>query len=751
MSRKRKPLPLLENVTIEAVAAEGKCVAHVGEMVVFVPFVVPGDVVDLRVRKKRRSYCEATVERFIKKSDVRTEPMCPHFGICGGCKWQTLPYEKQLEAKQQQVYDQLTRIGHVQLPQITPILGSQQTRAYRNKLEFGCSDKRWYTAEDLARLPEGVGLGEPAIGFHITGAFDKIYPITDCQLMDPLQNELRNDIFDWAVAHDLSFFDTHKRTGLLRNLMVRNSNTGEWMLVIQFCIFPEGGAGDHYDPVAAAADDKLFETEDGRKALALMEHITERFPQISSLLYVNNTKGNDTIGDLPLRNFHGTDFIYELMEDLRFKVGPKSFYQTNTEQAYHLYEVARRFACLTGEELVYDLYTGTGTIANFVAKGTEWDSWMGVPYIVKEFEGVKGGVIGMDTPNIPAWEVESHYEGIDFRNLVPTVEHFVPILREQEGCDVVIVVAHSGVEDAVSTDGNNPADYENQVRAMINLTTGIDAVVYGHFHNTDYREDILNAEGKVVPVLAGGGGEGLGFMKLAYDPATKTVTPVTAENGYRFLADQEGLVENQKVATALAPYNEELQAYLDQPLGTATGAFSNENISLQPTALMDLLNKAHWLYRVNMTGEQLRLWLEHATTNYTSASNPDYLGGGYYTDEIYGLYYEIHYYAPEGKRIQNMQYQGQPVAPDQVFSVVMNNYLFTGGAGFMQAAGLTPEDYSLTDMYTGDTLGNDNGQVRNILAQYIRDQKEITPTVESTWQFFRTKEDAIAAGAKVVE
>lgn len=431
--------------------------------------------------------------------------------------------------------------------------------------------------------------------------------------------------------------------------------------------------------------------------------------------------------------------------------------------------------------------------ANFVAKGTEWDSWMGVPYIVKEFEGVKVGVIGMDTPNIPAWEVESHYEGIDFRNLVPTVEHFVPILREQEGCDVVIVVAHSGVEDAVSTDGNDPADYENQVRAMINLTTGIDAVVYGHFHNTDYREDILNAEGKVVPVLAGGGGEGLGFMKLAYDPATKTVTPVTAENGYRFLADQEGLVENQKVATALAPYNEELQAYLDQPLGTATGAFSNKNISLQPTALMDLLNKAqlsavpaqlsicapltsgaevrdlipagdvpmcllyqlyvfeNWLYRVNMTGEQLRLWLEHATTNYTSASNPDYLGGGYYTDEIYGLYYEIHYYAPEGKRIQNMQYQGQPVAPDQVFSVVMNNYRFTGGAGFMQAAGLTPEDYSLTDMYTGDTLGNDNGQVRNILAQYIRDQKEITPTVESTWQFFRTKEDAIAAGAKVVE
>ena len=370
--------------------------------------------------------------------------------------------------------------------------------------------------------------------------------------------------------------------------------------------------------------------------------------------------------------------------------------------------------------------------ANLVAEGTEWDSWMGVPYVIKEFDGVKVGLIGMDTPNIPAWEVESHYEGIEFRNLVPTAEHFVPILREQEGCDVVIAVVHTGVEDGVSTDGNNPVDYENQVRALINLTTGIDAVVYGHFHDTVYREDILNAEGKVVPVLGGGGGEGLGFMKLTYNPVTKEVLPVTAENGYRFLKDQEGIVENQKIAEAIAPYNEELQAYLDQPLGIATGDFSNEDTSLKPTAIMDLLNKAqlsavpaqlsicapltsgdnvralipeggvpmrllyqlyvfeNWLYRINMNGEQLRLWLEHATNNYTSSWNPDYFGGGYYTDEIYGLYYEIHYYAPEGSRVQNMQYQGQPVDPEQVFSVAINNYRFTGGAGFMQAAGLTP-------------------------------------------------------------
>ena len=435
--------------------------------------------------------------------------------------------------------------------------------------------------------------------------------------------------------------------------------------------------------------------------------------------------------------------------------------------------------------------------ANLVAEGTEWDSWRGVPYVVKEFDtpsgAVKVGLIGLVTPNIPTWEVESHYEGIEFRNFVPTIEHFVPIMREQEGCDIVVAVCHAGVEDAVSTDGNDPANYENQVRAMINLTTGIDAVVSGHFHATTYREDLLNADGKPVPVISGGGGEGLAYMKLLYDPATKTVTPATAENGYRFLKDQEGLVEDQKVAKALAPYNDMLQEYLDQPLGVALGDFSNENISLEPTAIMDLLNKAqlsavpaqlsicaplttggdvralipegdvtmrllyqlyvfeNWLYRVNMTGDQLRLWLEHATTKYTSDWNSEYFGGGYYTDEIYGLDYEIHYYAPLGSRVQNMTYQGKPVEPDQTFSVVMNNYRFTGGAGFMEAAGLTPEDYSLTDFYTLDELGNENGQVRNIVAKYIRDQKELTPTVESSWQLFRTAEEAKAAGAAVVE
>ena len=366
MSRKRKPLPILENVTIEAVAAEGKCVAHVNDMVIFVSFVVPGDIVDLQVRKKRHSYCEATVVKFVKYSELRIKPMCDHFGICGGCKWQNLPYSEQLKAKQQQVFDQLTRIGKIELPEFSPIMGSVHTKAYRNKLEFGCANKRWYTAEELQDMPEGIGLTEGAIGFHITGAFDKIYPIEKCWLMDNLQNEIRNSIRNYALENNLTFFDLRQQYGLLRDIMVRNSNTGEWMVLIQF----------HYDVEG-----------DEQRALGLMQHLADNFPQISSLLYVNNQKGNDTFNDLDLILFKGNDHIFETMEDLRFKVGPKSFYQTNTEQAYHLYDVARRFANLTGEELVYDLYTGTGTIANFVAKRAK--KVIGIEYVPEAIEDAK--------------------------------------------------------------------------------------------------------------------------------------------------------------------------------------------------------------------------------------------------------------------------------------------------------------------------------------------------------------------------
>lgn len=356
MSRKKKPLPILEGVTITDVAAEGKSLARVNDMVVFVPFAVPGDVVDLQVRKKKHHYCEAEVVRFIKYSERRAEPVCQHFGICGGCKWQNLPYEDQLKAKQKQVHDQLTRIGKVELPDFRPILGSEKIYEYRNKLEFSCSNKRWLTKEEVN---SGVQLDHKnAIGFHITGAFDKIYPIEKCWLMDDLCNQIRNEIRDYALNNDISFFDVREQTGLLRDIMIRNSSTGEWMVLVQF---------------------KFQEQGDEQRAHDLLQHIGDRFPQITSLLYVNNQKCNDTFSDQTVEVFKGKDHITEMMDKLQFKVAAKSFYQTNTQQAFHLYEVARQLAQLTGKELVYDLYTGTGTIANFVARHAQ--QVIGIEYV----------------------------------------------------------------------------------------------------------------------------------------------------------------------------------------------------------------------------------------------------------------------------------------------------------------------------------------------------------------------------------
>ena len=362
----RKIFPILEGVKIEAVAAEGKAVAHVNDMAVFVPFVVPGDIVDLRIRKKRKNYAEAEVVRFVEYSPLRVKPVCKHFGVCGGCKWQNLPYDEQLKAKQQQVFDQLTRIGKVELPKFLPILGSEKIFEYRNKTEYGCANKRWYTRAELDALPPDAGLSQGAIGFHITGAFDKIYPIEKCWLMDDLHNQIRNDIYQYAKENSLSFFDIRGHKGLLRDIMFRNSNTGEWMLLIQF----------HYD----APTDK-------EKAQLLLQHLVDKFPQITSLLYVDNQKCNDTFGDLELTTFKGNDYIIETMEDLKFKVNAKSFYQTNTDQAYRLYCVARDFAHLEGNEIVYDLYTGTGTIANFVAHQAQ--KVIGIEYVPEAIENAK--------------------------------------------------------------------------------------------------------------------------------------------------------------------------------------------------------------------------------------------------------------------------------------------------------------------------------------------------------------------------
>lgn len=372
MTRKKKPLPLLEHITITDFAAEGKALARVDEMVVFVPWAVPGDVCDLQVRRKKHSFMEAEIVKLHTPSPLRTQPFCQHFGICGGCKWQQLPYEEQLKMKQQQVFDQLTRIGKVELPVFRPILGSVKTQGYRNKLDFGCSNRRYLTNEEIA---SGKEFARDAIGFHITGAFDKILPIEKCWLMDDLNNQIRNEVRDYAIQHGLSFFDLRQQVGLLRDVIIRNSNTGEWMVIIQF----------HYD-----------ETGGEQEAKGLLQHLADTFPQITSLMYLDNQKCNDTIGDQEILTFKGNDHIFEMMEDLRFKVGPKSFYQTNTEQAYHLYSVAREFAFSENSEysensenkpLVYDLYTGTGTIANFVAKKAR--KVIGIEYVPEAIEDAK--------------------------------------------------------------------------------------------------------------------------------------------------------------------------------------------------------------------------------------------------------------------------------------------------------------------------------------------------------------------------
>lgn len=338
--------------------------AKVNELVIFVPYVVPGDVVDLQVKRKKNHYAEAVAVKFHEKSPLRTEPFCSHFRVCGGCKWQCLSYEEQLKYKQKQVFDNLTRIGKVELPEFRPILGSEKTRFYRNKLEFTFSNKRWLTEEEVKQDVKYDQMN--AVGFHIPGAFDKVLAIDKCWLQDDISNQIRNAVRDYAYAHNFPFFDLRTQEGLLRNIMIRTSSTGELMVVLQ-C--------------------KVTDDEGRRKMEEILQFMADSFPQITSLMYVINNKCNDTIGDLDVEVFKGNDHIFEEMEGLRFKVGPKSFYQTNSEQAYNLYKVAREFAGLTGNELVYDLYTGTGTIANFVARQAR--KVVGIEYVPEAIEDAK--------------------------------------------------------------------------------------------------------------------------------------------------------------------------------------------------------------------------------------------------------------------------------------------------------------------------------------------------------------------------
>ncbi len=354
----------MEKVTITDVAAEGKALAKVDDLVVFVPYVVPGDVVDLQVKRKKNKYAEAVAVKFHEYSPMRAVPFCQHYGVCGGCKWQCLSYADQIRYKQKQVTDNLTRIGKVELPEISPILGSEKTEFYRNKLEFTFSDKRWLTDEEVKAEVRYEQMN--AVGFHIPGAFDKVLAIEKCWLQDDISNRIRNAIRDYAYEHNLAFYNIRNHEGLLRNLMIRTSSTGELMVLLQ---------------ARVSADKDLEQVKE------LLAYVADRFPQITSLLYVVNNKQNDTINDLEVEVFKGNDHIFEEMEGLRFKVGPKSFYQTNSEQAYHLYKVACDFAGLTGNELVYDLYTGTGTIANFVSRRAK--KVIGIEYVPEAIEDAK--------------------------------------------------------------------------------------------------------------------------------------------------------------------------------------------------------------------------------------------------------------------------------------------------------------------------------------------------------------------------
>ena len=381
---KKKNLPLIPSVTITGIGAEGKAIARIpmpngeggtSDIVCFVPYCVPGDVVDLQVTKKKHSFMEARVERFVSYSDRRTEPQCPHYGVCGGCKWQILPYDEQLRYKQQQVVDNLTRIGKVALPEISPILGSKHIYEYRNKLEFSASDRKWlswdaiHAAGGLDKIDNSYGLG-----FHIPNCFDKVLDIHTCRLMPDINNRIRNGVRTFACEHGLTFYNEHTHQGQLRTLMLRNNHKGEVMLVVSF-------------------GEKVTEP-----CMALLEYLHREFPEIISLLYVENLKMNDTIADQDIHVYFGQDHIFEEMEGLQFKVGPKSFYQTNTEQAYELYKVARDFAFtpsshspLGGEPegcpLIYDLYTGTGTIANFVARQAR--QVIGIEYVPEAIEDAK--------------------------------------------------------------------------------------------------------------------------------------------------------------------------------------------------------------------------------------------------------------------------------------------------------------------------------------------------------------------------
>jgi len=358
---RKKELPLLEKVTITDIGSEGNALARVNNQVVFVPMLIPGDVVDIRVRKKRKKYLEGQVIRFHEYSSKRIKPLCGHFGVCGGCKWQHLPYDLQLQYKQKQVEDNLRRIGKVEIPAVSPIIGSSEVFRYRNKLEFTFSDKKWLTREEINSDHDFEK--EDALGFHIPGLFDKVLDIRECHLQPEPSNAIRDAVRRFAHKNSFRFFNLRQQSGFLRNLVIRNSGDGKFMVIVVFFL------------------------DEPERRNALLDHLASEFPQIASLFYIINTKKNDSLADQDPVLYKGEGFLTEDLDVLKFRIGPKSFFQTNTNQALKLFRVAQEMAGLTGSETVYDLYTGTGTIANFIASRSK--KVIGIEYIEEAIKDAK--------------------------------------------------------------------------------------------------------------------------------------------------------------------------------------------------------------------------------------------------------------------------------------------------------------------------------------------------------------------------
>jgi 23S rRNA (uracil1939-C5)-methyltransferase len=434
---RRKDLPLLERVRITDIGAEGNALARVENLVVFVPMLIPGDVVDIRVIKKRKKYLEGRVIKFHEYSPDRIEPKCSHFGVCGGCKWQHLPYNLQLKYKEKQVRDNLTRIGKIELPEINPVIGSSEIFLYRNKLEYTFSDKRWLTKEEVE---SGDQYGkENALGFHIPGLFDKVLDIKECFLQPEPSNSIKNSVRNYAVENDLLFFDLREQKGFLRNLVIRNSLDGNVMVIVVFF-----------------HDDKV-------KREGLLDFLAAEFPQITSLLYVINSKRNDSLNDQNPVLYKGDDFLIEEMDGLKFRIGPKSFYQTNTVQALQLYRVVKDFAGLTGSEVVYDLYTGTGTIANYVA-------------------GSAGKVVGIEYVEEAVMDAGNNSEINNIRNTSFFAGDMKEVLSEE-------FLNTNGRPDIIITDPPRAGMHEDVVKTIVKAAPG--RIVYVSCNPSTQARDLL--------------------------------------------------------------------------------------------------------------------------------------------------------------------------------------------------------------------------------------------------------------------